>query len=321
MSFGEGWKAEDFTDVRDLGRVNEEQLENQPEIYRLKSRANGVFIDKRIPYRESEEANKTYMERWVKTFKSLSEFAPFKYMKQVYPDTDSPADCGDYYMHLVTEYYPNRSLFDYLEAGNVLDETQKMVIIYGVAIQLMMMEMGRLVHRVLRPQSIMLDDQLYPHIMGLTNVREVGTGDSNEWADDEKASQTDLIGKSWTDCFISPEVANRESVNNGADSWSWAMITCYLLGGNIDRTLQPEEIRESAQSIAGDLDVPSAIRGLLQDCLVPLSERPQPSDICKQIWNGGDDMCLIEGVEMGKIREYFDSQCVFQNRLFEYWKE
>ena len=328
VKFADGWLAEDFTDLRSLGRMDEDLLDdNVPEIYLVSSRHIGEVIDKRIAYRESEEANKTYMTRWVKAFTSLSRFAPFKYMKQVYPDSDSRADCGDYYLHIVTEYYPKRSLFDYLgeDSGNVLDETQKMVIIYGVAVQLMMMEMAGLVHRVLRPQSIMLDDQLYPHVMGLANIREVARDDSDDSQSGDvlgldRTSQTGLVaGNSWTDCFMSPEVAAREPADNRADSWSWAMVTCYVLGA-IDPNLSPEELRDSAPSMVDDLDVPSSIRGLLRDCLSFNPDgRPPPSSICKEIWGGGDDMNLIEGVEIEAIREYFESQCLFQDGLFEYW--
>ena len=250
----------------------------------------------------------------------MTKFRPFNYLKQVYPDSDSPNAWGDSCsFHIITEYYPHQSLFDYMDQGNVLDDTQKMVIIYGVAVQLTMMQMAGLVHRSLRPQNIMLDDELYPHVMGLANIREVARDDSDDSQSGDvlgldRTSQTGLVaGNSWTDCFMSPEVADvtreKQDVTCMADSWSWAVITYYILTGQRIDNMELSEFWTMADTIVSDLEVPSSIRGLLQDCLSFNPDgRPPPSSICKEIWGGGDDMNLIEGVEMEAIKEYFYSQ-------------
>ena len=320
-NFEEGWQAEDFTDVRSLGNVDEEVLNAGHGIWLITSRRNGEFVDKRIPYFDSPDVNERYMARWIRSFKALTKFRPFNYLKQVYPDSDSPNAWGDSCsFHIITEYYPHQSLFDYMDQGNVLDDTQKMVIIYGVAVQLTMMQMAGLVHRSLRPQNIMLDDELYPHVMGLANVLPLGEDGCGEAG----MPVTGLLGNSWTDYFMAPEVADvtreKQDVTCMADSWSWAVITYYILTGQRIDNMELSEFWTMADTIVSDLEVPSSIRGLLQDCLSFNPDgRPPPSSICKEIWGGGDDMNLIEGVEMEAIKEYFYSQCVFEDQFFGYW--
>lgn len=155
FDFAEGWSAEGFERLKGRRFVASE-FERLRNIFRVEQRDGTVLVDKRVPFCESSEVNERYMRRWCMAFQRLSIFTPFSYMKEVFADKPTP-DCDKYAcLHYVTDCYPNKSLLDYLKEGNVLDNTQQMVIIYGIAVQLGMMESVDLVHRDLRPDNIML---------------------------------------------------------------------------------------------------------------------------------------------------------------------
>ena len=309
FDFAEGWSADDFGRLRGT-RFHASQLDGQRNIFKIKQRDGTRLIDKRLPFCDSPEVNERYMRRWCTAFSKLSKYAPFAYMKEVFADKPTPDDDGYSFLHCVTDYYPNQSLLDYLNKRNVLDNTQKMVIIYGIAIQLGMMETESLVHRDLRPDNIMLDDQLYPHIIGLRNVIEKSDPDRDT---DVARTITQVRRGDWTDVCLAPEVAQaEEDADSRADSWSWAMIAWYLIEGrafDCDNDSEIENFRDSARDDVDRLDAPSQLKELIEDCLsVDVDVRHLPIKICKKIWDGNDqeNMALLEGVEIQAIMDYFE---------------
>ena len=126
---------------------------------------------------------------------------------------------------IVTEYIPNNSLEHYINLSMKgltppeFDDTQKIIILYGIALTMKFLHEHGILHRDLKPANILLDKSLYPKICDF--------GLSKNECSTEKTKQ---VG---TPLYMSPEIIRNNDYTEAGDVYAFGMIAYELLANEI----------------------------------------------------------------------------------------
>lgn len=112
------------------------------------------------------------------------------------------------------------SLADYLKkvqnglVEDTYDNTNRQIILVGVARGMMHLHQHQVIHRDLKPGNILLDEQLHPHItdFGLSKINEGGSNN---------VSQSQTCG---TSMYMAPECIDGSRYNGKADVYSFGIL-------------------------------------------------------------------------------------------------
>lgn len=123
---------------------------------------------------------------------------------------------------IITKFCPEGSLEDLIhksvnsEAPPEFDDTQKLIILYGIASAMSYLHKNNIIHRDLKPANILLDDELNPKIsdFGLSKPKQ------------EEDFQDKLIG---TPLYISPEIYQSSKYSTEGDVYAYSMIAYELI--------------------------------------------------------------------------------------------
>lgn len=138
---------------------------------------------------------------------------------------------------LVTKYIKNGSLFDILhdpERRSQLSPLDLSVIAFGVSLGMQYIHSLNMIHRDLKPQNILIDDNKMPVICDFGSSRQMET------------AMTGLCG---TANYMALEVIEGGNYNQSADVYSYGMVLWEMLTGEI-----PFEGRQTAQIICSLLE-------------------------------------------------------------------
>lgn len=98
---------------------------------------------------------------------------------------------------LITDYVINGSLQNYLKKAT-LDETSLQIILVGICRGMMFIHEKHYIHRYLKPSNILLDENLFPRISGLTCLTKI-------------EGQSECIQKVDTPIYTAPEIWSRNA--------------------------------------------------------------------------------------------------------------
>ena len=179
-----------------------------------------------------------------------------------------------YPFYIVTSFISGGSLYSAIHNGNFLSGTEKNIIAYGVAAGMQYLHSHGVIHRDLKPQNVLLDDQRSPVICDL------GSGRSTQ----EQMMMTNTGG---TANYMAPEFLSSTSYDRKVDVYSYGLVLCEMLSGEI-----PFEGMESAQVIYSVFirrmrpDIPESVgarmRKLIERCWAhDPAERPEFEDITR----------------------------------------
>lgn len=117
---------------------------------------------------------------------------------------------------IITEYASSGSLLQLIEhdrvnpANHILDDTRKLIIIYGIASAMSYLHFNDILHRDLKPDNVLMDS-FYPKIadFGLSKIF------------DEHIAVTRQIG---TPIYMAPELINGDNYTNNVDVFAYSYV-------------------------------------------------------------------------------------------------
>lgn len=120
---------------------------------------------------------------------------------------------------ILTEFTSNGSLHQLLESKTILDDTKKLIIIYGIASGMSYLHSRGVILTNLSPSSIYLDDFLFPKITRLTDCMQMSIKVINDY---------DYYYNS-EDEYYSPERMKYNIYSSAGDVYSFAVIIYQLI--------------------------------------------------------------------------------------------
>lgn len=151
------------------------------------------------------------------------------------------------------EFVNNGTLDEYLESNNLskkktkfLSNTKKQICMLGIAIGAHIIHQNDIVHLDLKPDNILLDENLYPKINDFGSAKFINHQFQKNDDDDEKNSFPSSVVSA--PLFTSPEILKLSSFNEKADVYSYAYILYKIISG-IDPKIESESILEMFNNI------------------------------------------------------------------------
>lgn len=126
---------------------------------------------------------------------------------------------GKNHVTLLLQYAKNGSLASYLKkvqnglADHNYDNTTRQKILIGIARAMMFLHKHNVIHRDLKPDNVLLDDNLEPHVTDFGTSKFYSSGQSN--------NQTQNVG---TAIYMAPEIIEGVKYNGKADVYSFAIL-------------------------------------------------------------------------------------------------
>ena len=137
-------------------------------VYRVKKKQNNQIYAAKISIEKLEEESENsyiYISREVNIISKLNHPSILKFiLYSPYNFKNKPKPV------IITEYAANSSLSQLIEhdrnnpKNRILDDTRKLIIIYGIASAMSFLHLHKIIHRDLKPDNILLDDFLHPKI-------------------------------------------------------------------------------------------------------------------------------------------------------------
>ncbi|KAK8896527.1 hypothetical protein M9Y10_014435 [Tritrichomonas musculus] len=236
---------------------------------------------------------------------------------------------------ILMDYMPKGSLADVLDQiGKSLkpdgfENTQKQIILVGIARGLMILHSKRIIHRDIKPENILLDENYYPKITDFGFSKIVDPGNSS--------NQSAQLG---TCAYMAPEVMNGVRYNSKADVYSFGILMYELI---TDSRAYQKELKKGRYPLQTKIqdgyrpefydDIRQDFKELITQCWSANPQnRPTFAEIYKKlslsyldddIANDADSedgeendnskkgriLYCLDGVELEKLYEYIDDNC------------
>ena len=142
---------------------------------------------------------------------------------------------GRNYITIFMEYEPKGSLHSILhEKKEELDNTQKQIILIGIARGMLYLHRNAIIHRDLKSGNILLDKDYHPKIIDF--------GCSKIFKRDSVMKQSCECG---TPIYVAPEITNNSPIDNSIDVYSFGILMYEILTNFIPY----EELNETAYTL------------------------------------------------------------------------
>ncbi|KAK8840864.1 hypothetical protein M9Y10_027691 [Tritrichomonas musculus] len=219
---------------------------------------------------------------------------------------------------IITEFvskYSLRQLIDKEQSNNLSDDkindTQRLIILYGVASAMSYLHSHKIIHRNLNPSNILLDDNLNPKITDFF-FPKIFHQEFNPTAE-------------FNDSFIylSPETITNIEYTKTSDVYSYSIIAYQLLSTKkafkkfYDQNTI-EKVRRGERPKFED-SVPESYRSLIERCWSEkVSERPTFEDIVQELRS--DEGFITGGVEKDTFLTYVDyiDECLSSTEILTF---
>ncbi|KAK8839065.1 hypothetical protein M9Y10_032532 [Tritrichomonas musculus] len=210
---------------------------------------------------------------------------------------------------IITKYASKGSLHDIinLEISGLSpqgwDSTRKLINIYGIASGLAYLHLHDIIHRDMKPDNILMDDNFYPKIadFGLSKITASVSKSMNI------QSQSGLKG---TPLYMAPEIMRGESYTKAVDVYSFSYIVYEILTGvrpfnNLNfHSLMLKVVLQNSRPDLTD-DIPLAFQDLISQCWSDNpEERPSFDEIVYQLKTNKD--FITDSINEDEFYDYVD---------------
>lgn len=274
-------------------------------LYEIKSKENNEIYEAKIStfdINKISTKNMIHLSREINILTRLNHpsflkfigYSPIDFDKQLNPT-------------IVTEMPPNKSLEQLLDAErndeyiSEFDDTKKLIIIYGIASGMSFLHLYDVIHRNLSPESIFLDEHLFPKIGNFNLLRKIHSVESMTF-------QT-TIGIKGNISYLSPEILEKNEYSKCSDVYAFGLIVYEIMTleipfkniNNSNSLFNEIVINSSRPKI--DSSIPEKYRQLIEKCLCQdPNERPSFEDISSSLKSDPD--FLANNVDKDAFMQY-----------------
>lgn len=213
----------------------------------------------------------------------------------------SPIDFnGDNHFTIITEYYPNHSLYDFLKnnsKNNTITNTDIQIILIGICRGMYFLHKNNRIHRDLKDTNVLIDNNGHPHITGFTPSAYLEEGQK-------------LDAKIGTPLYMAPEVIKGE-YDFSADVYSFAILMNKILTGKESIGEEKHAYRHMQQVLDGcrpviDQPIKKSFRVVIEKCW---SEDTDERLTFEELFNkfAYDKEYRLDDVDEAKIQSYVES--------------
>ena len=188
---------------------------------------------------------------------------------------------------IITEYAVNESLGKVIElersdpTKTILNSTNKLIIIYGIASAMSYLHSHNIIHRDLKPDNILLDEYLFPKVadFGLSKVNH-----KNE----QSMTMKSIFELKGTPIYTSPEIFRSYEYTKKGDVYAFAIIVYELMTNlkpfeDLNIFLLQMKVMNGYRPDIGN-QIPESYVKLIQDCWSQeSSKRPTFEEIMERL--------------------------------------
>ncbi|KAK8896552.1 hypothetical protein M9Y10_014460 [Tritrichomonas musculus] len=193
----------------------------------------------------------------------------------------------DEYPSIFMEYAHKGSLIDFICSHKLLNDTQRLIIIYGIASAMKYLHSKNIVHADLKPANVLLDENFYPKFFCIKQ-------------------------RVWNSSIHCPEIINGDDINIKIDVFSFAITVTEIMNGknayseSSNRYMNPFRIYQGVlKGVRPEINdkVPERYQQLIEECWKQdPNARPSFELIVDQLRN--DPGFITESIDKEKVDEY-----------------
>ena len=163
------------------------------------------------------------------------------------------------------------------------NDTEKLIILYGIASGMSYLHFHNIIHRDLKMLNIFYDDSKFPKISGFDYATELQTSD-------EIIEETTIKG---TIDYCSPEILSGLKYSKSSDVYAFSLILYEMLTNNKPFDLSESELIKNVVELGKrpelKSDIPLCYRQLIQKCWSQdPRQRPTFNEIVEELKNNPD---------------------------------
>lgn len=222
---------------------------------------------------------------------------------------------------IVTQYMPNKSLLHVIqslysgEPPSGWNETKKAINIFGIAAGMAYVHQSDIIHRDLKTENVMLDENFYPKIadFGLSKIFEEGT--------EGQINNTRNIG---TPIYMAPELINGENYSNKVDVFAysyilyeiWTLRKAWSDKKKLKLFSLIDFINKGQRPIIKNDEIPKPYVDLIKKCWeTDPNSRPTFIQIVKQFMNNKEKYFKMSSINRKEFDDYI--KAVTENLKFD----
>lgn len=214
---------------------------------------------------------------------------------------------------IITEYAHNGSLYNIISSNSLkyLDNTRKLINIYGIATSLQYLHSHNIIHQDLKLENILLDDYLFPKIVDFGLIQII-----NRFVSESSNKRSPIIHTTKPE-YLAPEILNDEQYSMASDVYAFSIIVYEILTGktvfsdlNFEQVKEKVLVQKERPELSDEILLP--YQNLIKKCWSQEpEERPNFDSILNELKNNKD--FIVNSINSDEYHDYIDYIDNFNN--------